>query len=492
MASAAGATPPATAALAPELALLAYPTELRPVDIGRVVVRVQDLGVCRLNLRLDRGPLSTSSLVRPAGKAELTWEWTVPATVRAARWRGRVECWQANVPSQTTQPVVERFEGHVTGRPHGTEQVADRDLITAAVDPLDGSSLLDRGASLATIVAAAIGILTLPLILLSLIATRRGTRSARTATITDRYIEDTFTKAWDKVKPYLVVADEVECVDRIQLYENRSGNDKALGGANGPSPNDVDAVIWLHELIGALFNRGEIDRRLVYRTFSWPSVDTLSSYCWWWLLYLRDGHCVPVRPHFVRPHESETYAEWERMARMILRKRPDLRLRVQSAAENPVRALCLPRGGGKPPDWGHCKVLSRAVGELLRRPGGLGVLRTAIDRELERPVHATAIEELSKVPPPTRTILIPAWEERAAAPWCVTAHVARLGAWLDGRGDDIDQFMRPSWLRWIGVKLTRIDKRARLHESYAECGRVFDRLRAVLDAQSVSKLIADL
>jgi len=374
-----------------------------------------------------------------------------------------------------TQARVEAITGRVAGRPRGTLLLVDRDLITVASMVRDARSLLERGANVATILAAGLGLLTLPLILASLQAARRATRSVRTAEAIDDYDGDKFNKAWERTKPYLDVAGEEACVDLIR------GFDRIRGWTQAPD-SDIDTVHYLHETIGALFNRGEIDRHLLYRTLAWATVDALAR-SWWWLHVEREGRRIAVKPQFVRAHESELYAEWERMAGVILRKRPEISLRVKKDQRNRVRALCLPAPEDPQPDWDHCKALSKAVGDALRKPGGLQMLRAKVTAELDgksQPAH---------VP---RTILIPSLEEYVAAPSPLVVHATRMGAWLDGRGRELDRIRRPRWLRWLGVRLTRLDARVRLHQSYAEVGRDLNRLRGVLDAQAVSDLIADL
>lgn len=473
---------PAGAATAPRLDVLSRPTDLGPGANGHVVVRTENLRVCTLTLQRRGGPRSASTPITVPPEAQLVWDWTVPASVRAGRWSGLIECSTSNTTGAARAGTVERLEGRVAGARRGTTRFVRRGLITATVTPAETRSLLERGADLSAIVAGLLGFPTLVLILLSLRATRRGTRSERTAGTTDRYIADEFTTPWDKVKPFLDADDEEQCLERIRCYEQAASNKDPIIGADSATRNDIDSVLYLHELIGALFNRGDIDHPLVYRTFASATVDALQR-SWWMLHYLREGLCVPVRPHYVRDHEDEFYAEWERMARVILRKRPDVRRRLGAAGTGRVRALCLPEYKDPHGDWDHCKALSKAIGDLLRTDPGTQRLRTAVSTELAgvpRPPQ-----------PATRTILVPEFETHIAAPARAVRYVTRAGARLDGR-PGYDRIARPRWLRRIGVGMTRADRRVGLCESWTELSDDLNRLRSVRSAQAISDLVAGL
>ena len=250
------------------------------------------------------------------------------------------------------------------------------------------------------------------------------------------------------------------------------------GEHHGLSPGEVQSTANFYEEIGALFNAKEIDKKLVRRAFGQTLVQPYEAN-WWWIHYSRDGRSVPVRPQHVRDHESEHYAEWERMVRDIVRRRPEITRGPinKKGRDDCVRVICLPQFA--PPDerqasvdeWKACQGLSKAVADVVQA-GGIEHLATGLEAHV--PQDAFLGETV-----PARTMLVPEWRECVVAPRLPIRQAARLGAtldrWIGARRPALQQ--RLSWLRRYGIRIAHLDRRVAHHERHQAVARALDHLR---------------
>ena len=116
--------------------------------------------------------------------------------------------------------MAERFEGSLAGG-RGPAVLVARDAFAVGVTPREGDHrpAKEQGADWAQILTAVLGIPGLILILLSLRAARRQTRSERTSHVIDRYNTNDFLVTWTTVMEFLKAHDETVCVDNIRRWE---------------------------------------------------------------------------------------------------------------------------------------------------------------------------------------------------------------------------------------------------------------------------------
>jgi hypothetical protein len=506
----------------PVVVVLEHPTRLQGGDAAEVVARVDHVAACRLRLDVDRGGALTSSLAEPAGRADVTWRWHVPSRTGRSAWHGAVECWQTRDPIASGASVAAPFSGSLAGDRRPAVLVGD-EAIAVAVTPREGDQRpgKEQGADWAQILTAVLGIPGLVLILLSLRAARRQMRSERTSRVLDRYNTNDFLVIWATVMEFLKADDERACVANVRRWEARKAADRTLLGGDEPPPDVPDDVLLrvlssgisrlvgddegerqalsksevqstanFYEEIGALFNAEEIDQKLVGRAFGQTVVQAFEA-SWWWIHYSRDGRSVPVRPQHVRAHENEDYAEWERMVRSVVRRRPEIPRQPlnKKGRDDTVRAICLPPFA--PPDepqapadqWAACQALSEAIGDVLRA-GGIEHLKNALA------THVADDARLDETVP-ARTMLVPTWREHVVAPRLPARQVARLGATLDGRHGDRGPagHLRPEWLRRCGRRMARIDRRVAYHERHQAVARALHHLRTERTDAEVEALV---
>ncbi len=455
LAVAAGIAPIAGAADPPRLSVGAPPDVLRPGDTALVVAEVEGVAVCRLDLTPSGASAVRSSLVTASGANAISWTWRVPATTGSGTWSGDVGCWKDR-KAEGVAPYKEALGGSVNGVAGRALDLVEDDAVAVSSKFADPRSGVEKGADWAQIVTAALGIPGLAFIGLTLVMTRRQMRAERTAQVLERYNTREFLDAWSAVQRFLYAPHEKACVERIRRAESASSSraslldeDRALNQpteamvatarvvrpaadtVTGASQAGLMSAANFYEETGALFNRREIDDTLVIRSFGQATAQALEA-VWWWIGYQRDGRSVPVAPRLARRHETETYAEWERMVRKVLRKRPELRSRRMNrpGRNDVVRAICIPYERGRDAsegEWERCGDLSDAVGTVLRQPDGLERLSAALTQRLGDDAGPPNPSEW-----PKRTMLLPWWRDEIRAPRWPIAVTSRLGARLHG------------------------------------------------------------
>lgn len=395
-------------------------------------------------------------------------------------------------------------------------------MLIPAVEHVDS---LQRGADWAQIAAAALGPLGLVLVWLGVLAARRQIRSERTSQILDRYGKTDFLLTWKDIMQFLTASNEPACIEQIRIFEAASPSQNLLSPSQrekdfSREPKatrmDIQSTVYFYEQIGAMFNRGEIDRGLAMRSFAPVMVQALEA-SWWWINFERDGKCIAVEPQFVRGHETEIDAEWERMVRTVVRKRRDLRAETKINPEglrDHVRALCLPlRAEPSEEDWERCKSLSGALGDALRA-GRLDDLRRALEVVPTGRLEAgeRSYPKAEQTPATGRSMLIPRWRDSVTAPPGVIRLIAGMGARLCGRevrGDpsggaprkplngatakpSIDRVPRPAWLRGLGNVLTHADARVVVNERHRLVAELLGRRRQDHGDEAVLVLVTNL
>jgi hypothetical protein len=193
------------------------------------------------------------------------------------------------------------------------------------------------------------------------------------------------------------------------------------------------------------------------------------------------------------------------MVREIVRQRGELSLRSfnKPGRNDCVRALCLPLKYG--PDataaeWEHCKRLSRAIGDVLRKRDGLEILAAELviaDGEGEAPKPTEDGRE--------RTLLIAPWRMHVRAPGRFTRFISAIGARLDHRFSEHRTLDRPGGptsrrgerpratpVRKLGRYMARRDAHFALHERYSEVALRLHTRRSRLPPEEMEDWINDL
>jgi hypothetical protein len=351
----------------------------------------------------------------------------------------------------------------------------------------------EQWANLATILTAALGLPGLFFIWRTLTATKKGATAERTTHLLERMNNRRILGSWSDVLTVINV-DEGRAVDVVRrTIAVPSGNDPLLGElfdlpapfprAAWPDPagsevslNDVAALINFYEEVALLYNKRQIDRRLLELGFGDQIVLAFCMH-WWWIEYRRAGLPAAASPRRARSHETETLAQWERMVRRILRRRPDF-LRERSG---PVRVLCRPVAGATAAEWDRCARLSSAAGRVLRS-GGAGSLWSALDASPKSAAEPGG--------PPT-TICLPAWSDIRPQPRAGARATRRAGAWLDGLWRR--KKTRRRWIHRVGLRLERVDPQAEVFARYDALAMALDRRRGEADdADELERLIEEL
>jgi hypothetical protein len=458
----------------PNVTLVDRPADLRPGDGARVVATVSQVGVCRLALSLNGSPVAQSSLVTVDGSSRISWAWQVPARPGAAAWQGTVECWKdgAAVAIRSADARLS-FAGTLRGRRADRPALVDRrGLTVAGIRRVAGRSLIQRVGDYSVPLGSLLTTVSLVLIWLGVRSQRRQSRAERLTRLAERSTEAEFAAVWSTIMGFLTAADERAAVAVIRAWERpTTSNDNLLVPPSaeledGQPPsrltrNDVLAAMNFHEQRAGLFNLRELDDRHVMRSFG-ALVAQAFDVSWWWIHYRRGGARVAAHPLVTRARETESFAEWERMVRTMVRLRPGLtEIALNAPGRNDcVRALCLPPAdSGSDAVWAEHAALSKALGDLLRHSDDVGL--DALTRELEQRVGKVAASDKC----PTRTLVVPRWRRHAAP-------LGRLRRAVAGRAV---RASRRSGLGLLG-RLAPTDPRVAYHVRFQDVAILLDRL----------------
>lgn len=460
---------------APRLQEVAVPPSVSAGASATIRLRQSDAGACRLQLLLGRASREMST-VEPNGAKAVTWRWRVPPDAAPKTWTASVGCWASSGDAgRQVADVESRTETlRVRGTGGRQPQLVVPGTLAARLDSkaADNRSDLEKATSWFAIVTAILGVPGLFFIARTLVATRQEARSERTAHLLERMNNRDILGSWSNVLQVVNVGSEADCVDRVRrAIAVPTGNDPLLSpeyalflptGASrtdGQSPstslNDIQAFTNFYEEVALLYNKRRIDRELLDRGFGGQII---RGFClhWWWIQYSRRGKPAAVSPGRARVQEIEVYADWERMVRRILRKRPDYRLQDQEFFS--VRSLCLPTSEGvTDDDWRDCKKLTTFIGERLRDVGP-----TALADEIRngQVSHIGTAE-------PGLTICIPHYSEIQSQPRLWRRAVRRLGSWLNREGK----------ARGLGARLERADPQVSRFQPYHEASRLLHEWR---------------
>jgi hypothetical protein len=499
---------PAAQAADPRLAPLEGSSSLRPGGAARLAAKIQDLGACRLTLRVGHR-VTRSSISDAEGASEIVWRWRVPRRTRSAGWHATVACWLSRAPVPAGGVDRRRtFAGAIVAPASGPAALVAGDRLVAearrAAPLASPRSALENAASWATIGGVVLTLAGLVFVLLGLRANRNQRRSEYTSRILERYLNRDFINLSTKVLELLSAPDERTSVQMVRRWERADhGSDNLLTDADpswwtgedamrAVSRNDVAEAMFFYEEVSALLNRAELDRVTVERTFGDTLPQSLEAF-WWFILYERDGCRRRAHPRIDLDGESEYYAEWEQAVLTMALVDPGLEIEGLNGPGNDdlVRALCLPpEGSADEPTWDRCAELSRVIGNVLRGPRDDG--DPADEERRIQQLRATLAQARGGAAPasPTggdpRTRLVPRWKWHLQRParlsrarlaivrrrWRI-ARLATLHAWCPWR-----------WLRaWAAGRIARVadgDVRVRYHRRYQELGHEIDATRAAI------------
>jgi hypothetical protein len=245
-------------------------------------------------------------------------------------------------------------------------------------------------------------------------ATRQEGRADRVSALMHRHQDREFLRIKVAAKRYTRATSAQECYDRLLAWDDATTSESALlPGANDepvPCMNDCRHVVEYFEEVAGLYNVGAIDTELAARFFPSIVVATFDEY--WWLLHefregkvgclaietgRRSGHerIVVKGPDEQKVYETESFAEWEALARTFYRRNPHLYWTSRSDDDD-VWIVCLPPEGADETARDAYRALTQALSLDL---DGLG--------ELERELKVTDGQPATA---PKRVFAIAPWQ----------------------------------------------------------------------------------
>lgn len=277
--------------------------------------------------------------------------------------------WMLAVPA----PGAARAIAQAQREPQPTEIVVRESVRTS-----EDKGWLDHAAAGGQVLAALAALLVLPFIAAQLLFGRHDARMQHTADLLSRWEARDFRMLRSRVKAFLEVADEAECIDKLFAWERVAHSEAAelprgRGLAEGPlaSQNDVDQVRNFFEDVAIRYNEGEIVREPVVASIGFAAVtEVLASL--WLTHFERDGRSGKDYP---------LYREWEVMVEDLRRGpklNPPLPWRKPASTtadaiehlktvepEQHIGVICLPREEAEQ-EWALAKRLSLAVKDRSR------------------------------------------------------------------------------------------------------------------------------
>jgi hypothetical protein len=356
VAAAGAATAPAAAGERPAVEIIHAPAALRPGDLAAITARTAGARSCRLRLA-HSGSAPVVSVVAVRGRSTVTWRWRVPGDAAAARWAGSVRCsalaaaadWRA--PGVRVAPLAVA----VTGAGAGARALADvRGVAAGAVadkaSALNLTALAQLGVGVLGLLVAAAG---LWYVGRQLIETRRNAQSDRTAQLLERYARREFIELWSRVgNGFLRAPDLRGCFERMRAFQQVPHAASALklqGGARRPPArySEVWYTANFHEEVGVLYNVESVANEQIIRHFGATLVNNFDT-AWWWIHWQRGNRAHSETYRIPAEHETELFAEWQRMVTTITGERPDLRPKADARG---TWVICVPADDADAPEW---------------------------------------------------------------------------------------------------------------------------------------------
>ena len=287
-------------------------------------------------------------------------------------------------------------------------------------------------------VAEAITALSIGAVIWQISEQRRAARRERARGFQERYQSDTFDTSARRMIGCMEVMDAEDCIDVIRECSNRpDAAARVLPWPDAPSKasvQDVDKTLNLFEEMGAAYKLGQMDRKTLLQSFSFPTIQVFVK-AWWWICWERDGRLARQAENGVT---EETYVEYQDMVLALRKENPSLARHGELQPNERVRALCLPKGSkGRVDDdeaWAASRRLSLSLSDFVREAEGHGV----VDR-LSR--LASALDSLPRSPDSScvtrpggwRVILVPgSIDRRPSGEWeRQWRAAAKLGEALD-------------------------------------------------------------
>jgi hypothetical protein len=312
-------------------------------------------GMARCELRLPGTGASASTDVADA--AMTTWRWTVPPNARRFSGDATVACWRsAGAAANAAADVTERFQLVVNGDPHAPGGVVDASgiSVTTSVADADAPKWTEKGQFWISLCGLVLTVGGLAFVWFQLRATRTEGRTARGAAMLQRHQDRAFLRSMSAALRYVRVTRVEECFNRLLRWREALSGETELAqrlpGEPTPTMNDVRHVIQFFEELAALYNASSIDSKLAKRFFPQLVVGSLGTY--WWLIHDFRNGCLPWmkverrrveirRKGTCPPNKTDSYVEWEALARTFLLGNPNL-LRKEPDPE--LWIVCLPQG----------------------------------------------------------------------------------------------------------------------------------------------------
>jgi len=266
-------------------------------------------------------------------------------------------------------------------------------------------------------VAEAITALSIGAIIWQISEQRKGARRERARGFQERYQSDTFDTSARRMIGCMEVVDAEDCIDVIKACSNRpDAAARVLPWPDAPlkaSVQDVDKTLNLFEEMGAAHKLGQMDKKTLLQSFSFPTIQVFVK-GWWWICWERDGRLARQKENGVT---EETYVEYQDMVLALRKENPSLARHRELQPNEKVRALCLPKDSkGKVDDdaaWSASRRLSLSLSDFVRGAEGRGVV--------DQLSHlASDLDSLSRLPDPSgatrprgwQVILVPGYIDR--------------------------------------------------------------------------------
>jgi hypothetical protein len=326
---------------------------------------------------------------------------------------------QAVAQQQQPAPPAVRIEGEVTTAPKD-DDFADAAALAQAIGPV-------------------IALFALIFLGLQIRGERKDARDQRAEGYQERMGNREFLQISTRTFAFLSARDAADCVQKLEAFVNAGWADNhclprtpRLDQAL-PAINDIQQTLGFFESLGTVFNRNDLNRKVIVESFATFPVQIFAA-GWWYVCWRRSGRLLG---------ETDVWAEFDLLVREILRRKPALR--KDAKPNKRIRALCLPEdlAGAPPTDWRRCEALSTTLSDRVIRAIGDDVAAFAtVLNTLLRTVDDVAAHGPVSEPLKVTLLAIPSDIEIQAGRWAPihvrAEHAARrLSALGAARFDEV-------------------------------------------------------
>jgi hypothetical protein len=195
---------------------------------------------------------------------------------------------------------------------------------------------------------------------------RKDAQDQRVVAFQDHFMNREFATISSKTVAFLDALGPADCVQKFQVWAAAGwADDECLPRSprldrGRPAKNDIQHTLGTWEIVGAVYNRGDLTREVILESFCTPAVQ-MFSLGWWYICWRRDGRLLAKG--------VETYAQFERFVRHVRAAKAELDETYRPNLA--IRVLCLPENlDATPQGWARCEAISETLSKRVLRKRG--------------------------------------------------------------------------------------------------------------------------